>query len=102
MTNIYDATIADDLDDGEAAFDTRPAGSSTSPYDAPAYQAQAEGRPFAPTTSLRQAVLDDVGQGREWARHTAEATREAIVDQPLKATLYAVGAGVLIGLLLRR
>jgi ElaB/YqjD/DUF883 family membrane-anchored ribosome-binding protein len=64
--------------------------------------ARAESRAFASTTSVRQAVRDDIAQGRDWARAKAEITRDAIVEQPLKSALYAVGVGVLIGLLLRR
>ena len=102
MTNTYDAAITDDLDTVDDTFEPTTGTSSASPYSEPTYQAQAEGRPFAPTTSLRQAVRDDLDNGRQWARHTAEATREQIVEEPLKAALYAVGAGILIGLLLRR
>jgi len=54
------------------------------------------------TTSLRQAVRDDLGQGREWARARAERARVAIHDDPIRSTAYALGIGVLIGLLLRR
>ncbi len=52
--------------------------------------------------SVRQALKDDVEQGRVWARERAEMTRTAIQDEPIKAAAYAVGVGVLIGLLLRR
>lgn len=52
--------------------------------------------------SLRQAVREDVARGREWSRQTAERTREAVEAEPMKATLYALGAGILLGLLLRR
>ncbi|CAN5190204.1 hypothetical protein BH10PSE2_BH10PSE2_09320 [soil metagenome] len=52
--------------------------------------------------SVRQAVRDDVQHGRDIARYRAERARDAIRDEPVRAALYAVGAGVLIGLLLRR
>ena len=52
--------------------------------------------------SLRQAVREDVAHGREWTRQTAARARQAVEAEPMKATLYALGAGVLLGLLLRR
>ena len=52
--------------------------------------------------SVRQALKDDVENGRAWARERADMTRLAIQDEPIKAAAYAVGVGVLIGLLLRR
>lgn len=64
--------------------------------------ARSEGRSFRPTTSVRQAIREDIGEGRAWARSRAEQTTEAIREEPMKAALYAVGVGVLIGLLLRR
>lgn len=66
------------------------------------YLKRSEGRSFAPTTSVRQAVQDDIAHGRQWARDKASASRDAIVEQPLISAAYAVGIGVLIGLLLRR
>jgi ElaB/YqjD/DUF883 family membrane-anchored ribosome-binding protein len=62
----------------------------------------ADGRAFARSEGLRKAVRSDLHQSRLWATDRAEQTREAIRDQPLKTALYAIGAGVLIGLLLRR
>ena len=69
---------------------------------ADAILADAEGRPFARTTSVRQAVRDDLAQGRRWTADRADRAREAILEEPLKATLHALGVGVLLGLLLRR
>ena len=65
-------------------------------------EAEGEARSFRPTTSVRQAVREDLTHGREWANMRAEAARDAIVDQPIKSTVYALGVGVLIGLLLGR
>lgn len=64
--------------------------------------ADGEARSFGSTTSVRQAVREDLTHGKEWAQMRAEAARDAIVDQPMKSTLYALGIGVLIGLLLGR
>ena len=91
----YTATlddVVDDADERTASLDRR----------ADSLLAQAEGRSYDPVTSVRQAVREDLGQGREWARSRAARTRDAIQDQPLKTAAYAVGVGVLIGLLLRR
>ena len=52
--------------------------------------------------SLREAVREDVGAAREWSRARAERARRAVEAEPMKATLYALGAGVMLGLLLRR
>ena len=84
--------IVDDADPRTASLDRQ----------ADAILAQSEGRSFGPTTSIRQAVRDDIGDGRDWARSRAESARGAIRDEPLKAAAYAVGLGVMIGLLLRR
>ena len=65
---------------------------------ADAILADAEGRPFARTTSVRQAVRDDLAQGRRWTADRADRAREAILEEPL----HALGVGVLLGLLLRR
>lgn len=51
---------------------------------------------------LRRAVREDAAEFRAWGRERAGQVREAVEGEPVKATLYALGAGVLIGLLLRR
>jgi hypothetical protein len=51
---------------------------------------------------LRRAVREDASLVREWGRTRAERLRGAVQDEPLKASLYALGAGVLIGLLAAR
>ena len=61
-----------------------------------------ETRSFARDNGLRQAVKSDLQTGRDWARERAFHARTRIEEKPLKATVYALGVGVLIGLLLRR
>lgn len=51
---------------------------------------------------LRQAVREDAVAARDWGRNRVGSLRGAIEAEPLKATLYALGAGVLIGLLAAR
>lgn len=55
-----------------------------------------------PSASLRAAVRDDLDDGRVWMVRRVDHAREAIQDEPVRASLYALGVGVLIGLLLRR
>lgn len=51
---------------------------------------------------LRQAVREDAAEVRDWARHRGSEACEAIRDEPIRMTLYALGIGVLIGLLAAR
>ena len=51
---------------------------------------------------LRQAIRDDLGQGCHWAAEQAGRARSVIRDEPIRAAAYAVGIGILVGLLLRR
>ncbi len=84
--------IVDDADDQRARLDQ--AGDR--------WMADAEGRAFARAAGLREAVRSDIESGRDWARERAAVARARIEDKPMKATVYALGIGVLIGLLLRR
>ena len=63
---------------------------------------EGEQRAFAREQGLRQTLRSDIEAGRYWVRDRATLARSAIEDQPMKATLYALGFGVLIGILLRR
>lgn len=51
---------------------------------------------------LRQAVREDAAFARDWGRRKASGVRDAIQTEPVKATLYALGLGVVIGLLIAR
>ncbi len=66
------------------------------------WMADAEARSFAREGGLRQAVRSDIETGRDWARQRAELAKSQIEEEPLKASLYALGIGVVIGILLRR
>jgi hypothetical protein len=61
-----------------------------------------EGRSFGPTTSVRGAMREDAGAIGRWGRTRAEGLRDAVREEPMKASLYALGLGVLIGLLAAR
>ena len=39
---------------------------------------------------------------RAWRRTRAERLRRAVEDEPVRATLYALGLGVVIGMLIAR
>ena len=51
---------------------------------------------------LRQAVREDAGLARDWGRRKASRVRTSVEAEPVKATLYALGLGVVIGLLIAR
>ena len=91
-TNLSAEDILDDTDLERARLDR--AGDR--------WMADAEAKSFARDQGLRQAVRSDIRTGRDWARERAVQARSRIEDKPLKATTYALGLGVLIGLLLRR
>ncbi|RYG15255.1 MAG: hypothetical protein EON96_10930 [Caulobacteraceae bacterium] len=61
-----------------------------------------EGRSYRPVNSVRAAVREDVSMGRDWLRDQRDAAVAKIEDKPVKATLYALGIGVLVGLLIAR
>ncbi len=98
MTESYTPTADDILSD-----DLREEGPAQRlGRQADALIADAEGRAFARSEGIRKAVRSDLHQGRLWAKDHAEQTRELIRDNPTKTALYALGAGVVLGLLLRR
>ena len=51
---------------------------------------------------LRRAVREDSALARDWGRRRAGGTRDAVQAEPVKATLYALCLGVVIGLLIAR
>lgn len=91
-TSLSAEDIVDDTDDQRARLDR--AGDR--------WMADAETRSFAREQGLREAVRSDLETGKDWARERAFLARTRIEEQPLKASVYALGIGVLIGLLLRR
>lgn len=84
--------IVDDADERRARLDR----------EGDLWMAKEEARSFARSNGLRQAVRSDLETGRDWARERAFLARNKIEEKPLKAALYALGLGVLIGVLLRR
>lgn len=94
MTDTYaNESLVDDLDDSTDSISARLSGQA----DAILHGGSA-GRP----ESLRRAIRDDLSHGRDWAGERAQRARSVIQEEPVRAAAYAVGIGILIGLLLRR
>jgi len=83
--------IEDDVDTAASRLDR----------EADAILIDAQTRNFGPRP-LREAVREDAAMARDWGRARAERLRGAVEDRPVKATLYALGLGVVIGLLISR
>lgn len=86
-------TIADDIETG---VDT-----PASRLDRQADALLAKGRSFAPRP-LHRALPEDAALVRDWGRARASRLRETIQEEPIKASAYALGLGVVIGLLAAR
>ena len=86
-TNVED--IEDDADTSTAALERQ------------ADEILAENRSFG-ARPLRQAIREDALQARNWGRTRTERLRHAVEEEPVKASLYALGIGVVIGLLAAR
>lgn len=69
--------------------------------EADAILLEGEARTFGPQP-IHEAVREDAMAAREWSRTRAERLRRAVEDEPMKATLYALGLGVVIGMLIAR
>jgi len=51
---------------------------------------------------LRQALREDAGLVGDWSRERARRLRGAVEHEPVRASVYALGLGVIIGLLIAR
>ena len=69
--------------------------------EADAILLEGEARAFGPKP-LHEAVREDAMAARDWGKTRAELMRRAVEDEPIKATLYALGLGMVIGLLIAR
>lgn len=61
-----------------------------------------ERRTVGAKTSVRQAVKEDADQVRQKVAGQVDHARDSIRDEPIRATLYALGIGIIVGMLLRR
>jgi hypothetical protein len=94
MTETYtDATNVEDIEDD--------ADTSAARLERQADEILAEDRSFG-ARPLRQAIREDALQARDWGRTRTERLRHAVEEDPVKASLYALGIGVVIGLLAAR
>ncbi len=96
MTDTYTGpTSADDIeDDADSA-------SARLTREADAILLTDEQRAFE-SRPLRRAVREDAAQARDWGRNRAARLRGAVEAEPVKASLYALGLGVVVGLLIAR
>ncbi|PZU01411.1 MAG: hypothetical protein DI624_00035 [Brevundimonas sp.] len=62
----------------------------------------ASGEDEGSVASIRQAVKDDAERVRQKVADQIDDAREGIRDEPIRTTLYALGLGVIIGMMLRR
>lgn len=69
--------------------------------EADALLAEGEARSFGPRP-IHEAVREDALAAREWSRARTERLRRAVEDEPVKATVYALGLGLIIGMLIAR
>ena len=83
--------IDDDISSGQARLDR----------EADAILLEGEARAFGPRL-IHEAVREDALAARDWSRTRAERLRRAVEDEPMQATLYALGLGLIIGLLIAR
>jgi len=96
MTDLNTSLNTEDIVDG---LDTR---RQTRDEAADRRMIEDEHKAFAREQGLRQALMNDIEAGRDWATDRATRARTRIREKPLKASLYALGVGVLIGMVLRR
>jgi len=96
MTDAYTGQIRpediDDQPDLESARLER---------EADAILMEGEARAFGPRP-IHEAVREDALAARAWGQTRAERLRRAVEDEPMRATLYALGLGVVIGMLIAR
>lgn len=95
MTDPYSAPIrAEDIEDDGDTVSARLDREADAVLDA--------GTRASGPRPLRNAVREDAAMARDWGRERAARLRGAVETRPMKATLYALGLGVVIGLLVAR
>jgi len=94
MTEPYTGqTFADDIE--EEDLDSTSARLDRE-ADAILLEGEAHARP------LRRAVREDAGLARDWGQERVGRLRGSVEAEPVKATLYALALGVVIGMLAAR
>lgn len=96
MTETYTGpTFADDIDDGAET----PASRLDREADAILQRDEMRSLGVRP---VRQALKEDARLVRDWGRARAGQLRHTVEEEPVRYSLYALGIGVLIGLLAAR
>jgi hypothetical protein len=96
MTETYAGqTLADDIVDA----DDSPASRLDREADAILQRDEMRSLGVRP---IRQALKEDARQVRDWGRARAGRLRHTVEEEPVRWSLYALGIGVLIGLLAAR
>ncbi len=96
MTETYTGpTTPDDIEDAPDLESAR------LEREADALLLEGEARTFGPRP-IHDAVREDAAAARDWGRNRARRLRSAVEDEPMKATIYALGLGVVIGMLVAR
>lgn len=96
MTETYTGpTVTDDIDD---AFDTPTARLDR---EADAILQRDEMRSLG-VRPVRQALKEDARLVRDWGKARAGRLKHTVEEEPVRYSLYALGIGVLIGLLAAR
>lgn len=90
-----DAQAVDDIEDGDDTVSAR------LDRQADAILQSDEMRSLG-VRPLRQALREDAALARNWGRERALRLRGAVQDEPVRATVWALGLGLLIGLLAAR
>ena len=96
MTDRYTGPISPDDIDGEADV-----ASLELEREADAILVEGEAHAFGPRP-VHEAMRYDAMMARAWSRTRAERLRRAVEEEPVRATLYALGLGVVIGMLIAR
>lgn len=96
MTETYAGpAVTDDIDDAPDSPTAR------LDREADAILRQPEMRPLG-VRPVRQALKEDARQVRDWGRTRAGRLKHTVQEEPIRYSLYALGIGVLIGLLAAR
>ena len=96
MTETYTGpTRPEDIEDADELESAR------LEREADAILLEGEARTFSPRP-IHEAVREDVAAAGDWGRTRTARLRRAVEDEPMKATLYALGLGVVIGMLVSR
>lgn len=96
MTESYSADVQAD------EIDTPDTPTADLDRQADALLREGERKTFGGVSAVRQAIREDAAASRDWARDRARRLNATVREEPIRASLYALGIGVVIGLLAAR